>query len=229
MARLVEFSFEQTAALKRNEETLRRTMEERARLGWDLHDGVIQSLYAAGMGLSGVRALLSPEQNAAAGHLEQVRGILNETIHDLRNFITGLEPEALKHQSFGQAVAGLLATMQAIRPVRTTLEIDEALAARLSLQQRVDVLQILREAVSNALRHGNAAQVNVTLREDGQKAGFEVVDNGRGFEPGVPSQGNGLANIAERARELGAELIVESSPGKGTRIKLIFPSLTPYD
>jgi signal transduction histidine kinase len=229
VARLVEFSFEQTAALRKNEEALRHTMEERARLGWNLHDGVIQSLYAAGMGLSGVRALLGPEQNAAVGHLEQVRGILNETIHDVRNFITGLEPEALKQQSFGQAVAGLLATMQAIRPMRTTLEIDEAVAARLTLPQRVHVLQIVREAVSNALRHGNATQVSVTLRPDGKTAGVEITDDGHGFKPGVPSQGKGLANIAERARELGAELTVDSAPGKGTRLKLNLTSLIPHD
>jgi signal transduction histidine kinase len=223
VARLVEFSFEQTEALRKNAETLRHTMEERARLGWNLHDGVIQSLYAAGMGLSGVRALLGPEQNLAAGRLEQVRGILNETIHDVRNFITGLEPEALKQQTFGQAVAGLLATMQAVRPVRTTLEI-EAFAARLSLPQRVHILQIVREAVSNALRHGEAAQVSVTLRGQNGKTELEISDDGRGFDPANRPEGNGIANVTERSRELGAELVMQSAPGQGTRVKLIFSS-----
>lgn len=224
VARLVEFSFEQTEALRKNEETLRLTMEERARLGWNLHDGVIQSLYAAGMGLSGVRALLGPDQNLAAGRLEQVRGILNETIHDVRNFITGLEPEALKQQTFGQAVAGLLATMQAIRPVRTTLEIDEAFAARLSLPQRVHILQIVREAVSNALRHGEAERVSVTLRGQNGKTELEISDDGRGFDPATRAEGSGITNVTERSRELGAELVMQSAPGKGTRVKLIFSS-----
>lgn len=226
VARLVEFSFEQTEALRKNEETLRHTMEERARLGWNLHDGVIQSLYAAGMGLSGVRALLGPEQNLAAGRLEQVRGILNETIHDVRNFITGLEPEALKQQTFGQAVAGLLATMQAIRPVRTKLEIDETFAARLSLPQRVHILQIVREAVSNALRHGEAAQVSVTLQGKNGKTELEISDDGRGFDPAQRPEGNGIANVTERSRELGAELVMHSAPGQGTRVKLIFSPLS---
>ncbi|MEO7412335.1 MAG: sensor histidine kinase, partial [Opitutaceae bacterium] len=229
VARLVEFSFKQTEALRKNEEALRRTMDERARLGWNLHDGVIQSLYAAGMGLSGVRALLGPEQNVAAGHLEQVRGILNETIHDVRNFITGLEPEALKQQTFSQAVGRLLATMQTIRPVHTRLSIDEAFAERLSLPQRVHLLQIVREAVSNALRHGQATHVGVTLRAQGGPAEFEVTDDGRGFDPAVPSQGKGLANIAERARELGAELAVSSTLGQGTRVTLVFPPLPSHD
>ena len=229
VARLVEFSFQQTEALRKNEETLRHTMEERARLGWNLHDGVIQSLYAAGMGLAGVRAQLGPEQNVAAKHLEQVRGILNETIHDVRNFITGLEPEALKQQTFGQAVGSLLATMQSVRRVRTTLNIDEPFAEGLSLPQRVHLLQIVREAVSNALRHGQANHIAVTLRSEAEPAEFEVVDDGRGFDPAIPSQGKGLANIAERARELGATLAVISTVGKGTRVKLVFSSLSLHD
>ncbi len=87
------------AALQRSEAALQANLEERSRLGRDLHDGVIQSLYAAGMGLTGVRALLQPEQIEAALRLEQSRAALNETIHDVRNFLIGLEPEALKLHS----------------------------------------------------------------------------------------------------------------------------------
>lgn len=223
IAQLVEFSSAQTAALRHNEDVLRRTMEDRARLGWDLHDGVIQTLYAAGMGLAGVRSLLLPDQHLAIGRLEQVRGILNETIRDIRNFISGLEPEALQQQSFTQAVNMLLKTMQSIRPLQTTVEIDDAFARSLSLPQRVHALQIVREAVSNALRHGEAAHVSVTLRSDSGSAEFEIADNGRGFDTAVLGNGHGLANLAERARELGAELVVQSAAGKGTRVKLIFP------
>lgn len=224
IAELVEFSAAQTTALRHNEEVLRRTMEERARLGWDLHDGVIQTLYAAGMGLAGVRSLLQPEQHLAIGRLEQVRGILNETIRDIRNFISGLEPEALQQQSFAQAVNTLLKTMQSIRPLRTTVEIDDAFAKSLSLPHRVHALQIVREAVSNALRHGDAEHVSVALRSREETAEFEISDNGRGFDTAVLTKnGHGLGNLAERARELGAELVVQSAPGKGTRVKLIFP------
>jgi signal transduction histidine kinase len=223
IAELVEFSSAQTAALRHNEEVLRRTMEERARLGWDLHDGVIQTLYAAGMGLAGVRSLLQPDQHLAIGRLEQVRGILNETIRDIRNFISGLEPEALQQQTFTQAVNTLLKTMQSIRPLRTTVEIDDAFAKSLSLPHRVHALQIVREAVSNALRHGEADHVSVTLRAREGNAEFEIADTGRGFDTSVLTNGHGLGNLADRARELGAELVVQSAPGKGTRVKLIFP------
>ncbi|MBS0442336.1 MAG: hypothetical protein JSR38_10310, partial [Proteobacteria bacterium] len=164
VARLIDVSFAQRnalrteiaerqrtqAALAASEASLRETLAERTQLGRNLHDGVIQSLYATGMGLAGVRALLKPDQTEAATRLEQSRAALNETIHDVRNFITGLEPEALHQQSFAQAVAALLEFMRTIRPARFTCAIDEAVAARLTLAQRANLLHITREAVSNA-------------------------------------------------------------------------------
>ena len=127
-------------ALEKSEAALRANLEERSRLGRDLHDGVIQSLYAAGMGLAGIRSLLRPEQTEAAVRLEQSRAALNETIHDVRNFIIGLEPESLKLQTFSQAVSALLDIMQSMGKFESTVEIDEQLAARLSLTERVHAL-----------------------------------------------------------------------------------------
>ena len=213
-------------ALEQSEAALRRIIEDRARLGRDLHDGVIQSLYAAGMGLAGVRAVLTPEQAEAASRLEQTRTALNETIHDVRNFIIGLEPEALKQQPFAQAVAGMLGSMRSLREFRSTFDINEEVARRLTLAQRVHALQITREAVSNALRHGQANRIEIALRSRGEFAEFEISDDGRGFDASTAvSSGKGLANFAVRARELGGELDVQSEPGRGTRVKLVFSLL----
>ncbi len=168
------------AALQRSEAALQANLEERSRLGRDLHDGVIQSLYSAGMGLTGVRALLGPEQTEAASRLEQSSAALNETIHDVRNFLIGLEPESLKLHTFSQAVTALLEMMRGHRPFQSRVEIDDGLAARLSLAQRVHALQIAREAVSNALRHGAANRIGVSLQTRHGLAEFEVTDDGRG-------------------------------------------------
>jgi signal transduction histidine kinase len=210
------------AALEKSEAALRRTMEERAQLGRDLHDSVIQSLYAAGMGLSGVRAQLQSDQVEAAARLEQTGAVLNETIHDLRNYINGLEPASIKLHSFGQALASLLEVLRSLRPAETIVTIDEAIAAQLTLAQRVHALQIAREAVSNALRHGQANRVAITLRAAGENVEFQIDDDGLGFDPAGASPGLGLTNFADRARELGAHLSVDSSPGNGTHVRLVF-------
>lgn len=239
VAQLVHDSFAQRAVLKReiedrrraqealerSEAEVRRNLDERARLGRDLHDGVIQSLYAAGMGLAGIRAWLTADQTEAAARLEQTRGMLNETIHDVRNFIMGLEPEALKLQTFSQAVTTLLDTMRSLRAFQSTIEIDEELAKRLTLAQRVHALQIIREAVSNALRHGEAGHIDVTLRALTHFAELQIRDNGSGFDPAKVVRRGGLGNFAQRANELGAELAVESKPGEGTLVKLTFALL----
>ncbi len=213
--------------LARSEAELRRTLDERARLGRDLHDGIIQSLYAAGMGLAGIRMQLQPEQVEAATRLEQTRAALNETIHDVRNFIVGLEPESLRLNTFSQAVGSLLDTMRGMRVFRAELKIDDALAARLTLSQRVHALQIAREAVSNALRHGHASELRVSLGLQGDMVEFAVADNGRGFDPSEAPAGHGLANFVERARELDAELTVDSRPQQGTTVRLLFSHLHP--
>jgi signal transduction histidine kinase len=224
VARLVESDFAQREALRRSEESLRRTLDEHERLGRDLHDGVIQSLYAAGLGLSGIRALVHTNPTEAEERLEQTRQALNETIRDVRNFINGLEPEALKQQTFTHAVETLIEFRKSVRPFRATIEIDEKLAARLTHEQRVHALQITREAVSNALRHGQAGQVTIALRPlNSRGVELSVTDDGHGFDPSAPGNGGvGLQSFAGRARELDANLSIESAAEKGTRVKLTF-------
>jgi signal transduction histidine kinase len=168
---------------------------------------------------------LQPEQIDAATRLEQTRAALNETIHDVRNFIIGLEPEALRLQTFSQAITALLEVMRSMRAFRSTVDVNEALAARLTLAQRVQALQIAREAVSNALRHGAPSHIHIALRERGEFAEFEIADDGRGFDPATAPEGKGLTNFAERARELGGELTLDSKPGEGTRVRLTFSLL----
>lgn len=113
--------------------------------------------------------------------------------------------------------------MQGLRAFRSTLALNDAGAARLSLSQRVHALQIAREAVSNALRHGDASHIEVELRQRGAIVEFEVTDDGRGFDTTATDQpGRGLDNFSQRARELGTELTVNSQRGVGTHVRLTF-------
>ncbi len=230
VARLVESSFEQRALLRQEiaertaaEAALQRTLEERARLGRDLHDGVIQSIYAAGMGLAAAQSQLKTSPEEASGRVEEVRAVLNDTIRDVRNFITGLEPEALQRSTFAAAVDKLLATVRtANHELVTNLEIDESLTDLLPMAVRTEALQIIREAVSNAVRHGRADTIDIRLVRDADRALLDIADNGSGFDPATVRRGCGLDNIAERIRLLGAALDIRTSPGNGTRIMARF-------
>ncbi len=202
-----------------------REVGERARLGRDLHDGVIQSIYAAGMGLAAARTLIQRDPEEAARSIDQVRAALNEIIRDVRNFITGLEPEALQSRTFTAAVASLFDFFQSEGPSSRDLDIDESVADRMHLAARTAALQIVRECTSNAFRHGRArcVQVRLHLTEDRKAVRLIVNDDGEGFDPATVRRGRGLDNITERARTLGATATITSEPGKGTRTTVLFP------
>jgi len=238
LARLMEQSFQQRdaltreieerrraeSALQQSEESLRAALELRQRLARDLHDGVIQSIYAAGLGLETLRGDLRGGAPAAAeAKLDAAQRSLNQTIAEVRNFILGLEPatEPAARQDFPHALASLTATMRVLHPVDFRLDLDPGAARRLTAGQELHLLQITREAVSNALRHGSATELTLTLRAtEGVGVVYEVQDDGRGFDPAQTRQGSGLANIAARAREMRADFTLRSTLGKGTRLVL---------
>jgi signal transduction histidine kinase len=185
---------------------------------------VIQSVYAAGMGLAAIRSLLPGDPVEADRRLEQVRQTLNETIRDLRNFITGLEPEALERLSLQGAVRASIDRLQTSSPLQVQLEIDETVAEGLAPAVRADLLQIMREALSNLWRHASATSVQVALALDEEHAQLLVADDGCGFETGaVAGKGRGLLNMAERARAARATCEVATAVGKGTRLLVRFP------
>lgn len=217
VARLVQSAFA-------DRETLQRALDERARLERDIHDSVIQSIYAAGMILASARPLLSGNPTEAERLIDETHTRLNAAIRDLRAYLggggPGQEPEP---PAFSRAVAAVIGQLQSLPPVRTTLEIDDRLADALSLDQRSQLLQILRESVSNALRHGQATQLKISLGRDEKDAVLEFSDDGNGFDPAVPAAaGRGLANLAERARILDGFLKIDSAPGRGTKIRVGF-------
>lgn len=242
VARLIGTSFEQKRALQheneerkrteqalhRSEELVRRSLELRARLARDLHDGVIQSIYAAGLGLESAMSELDRDQAAARTRLAHCRQSLNGVIREVRGFISGLEPEQIQRHGFAQELAALARTMQDLWPVRIVHKVDPLIAGRLSIGQEVHALQIARECISNALRHGEAKKVLITLTPAAEHGVLTVRDDGRGFDPGsVPGQGSGLHNLAARAREMGGTLRLDSLPGRGTAVIITFPLTEP--
>ena len=208
---------------------LNQALGEKIRLGRDLHDGVIQSLYATGLTLESSRQKRAADPAAADALFERGLQLLNDNIREIRAYIHSLsQSEPVTKRGFSQALATLVENLKGERTAEFVVRIDEGAEARLDPAQMPDVLQIVREAVSNALRHGSASQITIRLHEDGARLALLVQDNGTGFDPGsVSKEGHGLANFRARAASLRAEFRLDSQPGNGTRLVLTFPALPP--
>lgn len=216
---------EEDAQLK--QQLLAQSLEEKIRLGRDLHDGIIQSLYAVGLTLESVRTLVKSDPPEADRRLEQIRTSLNNAIRDVRAYIDGLTPGNLLRAGFARAIGGLLAELSASREAQLDVNIDEEAAALLTPDQSLEALQIVREAASNALRHGGASRITVRVHQSDREICLLVQDNGGGFEASSRREGgHGLGNMHARAERLGASLRITSQPGEGARVIAIFPILS---
>lgn len=209
-----------------NQQLLTRAVEEKIRLGRDLHDGLIQSLYAAGLTIESTRGLLTADPAKADRQLEQVRNAINGTIRDVRNYIGELTEPALRRAGFQQTLAALLEELRTGRSVNFELHLDEEAATALTIDQSRELLQIIREAISNSLRHGQATLITLRLHLHDRTIGLLVHDNGAGFDPATGRDGgHGLDNLRARAAALGGALRLESQIGSGTRLVLTLPLL----
>jgi signal transduction histidine kinase len=195
-------------------------MDERERIAKELHDGIIQSLFAVGMGLQGT-ALMSGSPETAA-RVEGAVGELDRIIRDLRNYIFGLRPGILADRQLDQAIRALGEEVESTSHIPITIEVDAALSATLSARSH-DIVQLIREALSNITRHSRAKHAVVRLAAKGSDAMLSIEDDGVGIDVGAPSNGSGMRNMRERAAKIGATLRVSSAIGKGTKLRFAFP------
>jgi signal transduction histidine kinase len=196
-------------------------MEERERIAKELHDGIIQSLFAVGMNLQST-ALMSGSPETAA-RVEGAVGELDRVIRDLRNYIFGLRPGILADRQLNQALETLGEEVGATAHIPITVEVDSALSAALSSRSH-EIVQLTREALSNITRHARAKHAAVRLTRRGTNAILTIEDDGIGFDARGPSSGNGLRNMRERAAALEGALRITSANGKGTKLRFTLPA-----
>jgi signal transduction histidine kinase len=208
---------------ERNGRELQRLqiLEERERIGKELHDGVIQSLFAVGMHLQGLSTAASDDN--ISRNLESAVEDIDQAIRDLRNYIFGLRPGILADRQLDQALKEMATDFASRSGVVTVVEVDADAASRLT-SRAADVVQIVREALSNIGRHGGATTCRVSVERDPAGLVIEVDDDGQGFDVELTTWGMGLQNLRERVGSLGGIFQIQSTPGEGTTVRATFPS-----
>jgi two-component system, NarL family, sensor histidine kinase DevS len=208
-------------------EALLYAVEQRERLGRDLHDDVLQLLYAAGLNLKTAVPPLKTCPPDVAGQVRHTISELELAMQHLRDYIAGPQPTADGEPPVGVALASLVQSMAVAGRPQFNLNLQPGLSAVLLSRTKTEhVVHIVREALSNCARHSQATQGLVTALRDNGMLKIEISDDGIGFTPNDAKQGgHGLANMAARAREIGGQLTVVSSPGQGTQIVVQVPWL----
>ena len=219
--------------LLQRERDLSAALQERERISQDLHDGILQSLYAVGLGLEACKPLIKKQHDRVAGKfmatLDHAIGQLNQVMPEVRNFIAGLESQVMQGGDFSTALRTMVETMSISSSARCRVRIDDAAAQRLSTEQALHIINIVREGVSNSLRHSRAKQITVSLRDLLRSDRLAVTDDGIGFNTrSVHGVGHGLINMAARAQKVRGLFAIQSKPDKGTRISLDLPKDTHY-
>lgn len=206
----------QTARLQTR---LRRlaVVEDRQRIARDLHDSVIQDLFAIGLSLQGLASRVADAEVTAS--LDQAIDTLDDAVNALRRYVFELRESSRAPLGLDDRLQQLVSRMGATYPSRVELNID----GDMPNEWDEDLVILATEALSNALRHSHAAHVEVDLAVTPDQMTLKVTDDGDGFDPDEPHPGMGLANMAARARAMGGWLKVESEYGTGTVVEARIP------
>jgi PAS domain S-box-containing protein len=212
--------------LRQRERALRAAIEERERISQDLHDGILQSLFAVGLTLEASKSTMTPTARKTSGaSLNQAIEQLNDVMREIRNFIAGLGSDLLKGKDLSMALQHMLALLTQNQAMRVRLAVEDRAAKALSTEQSLHLIRVIQEAVSNCIRHGRAQEAKVSLKMLKQGVRLSIRDNGRGFnQDAAKGTGHGLANMAARAQKIGGRFTILSKANEGTRIVLDLPN-----
>ncbi len=200
-------------------------VEERERIGRDLHDGIIQRLYAVSLSLEDLGELANEDPVEVGVRVDRAIDSLHTTIGDIRHFILGLRPGLLTSSDLAAGLERLAEEVRFGSVIAVETDIDNEAAAELDDEQATQLLGLSREALSNVTRHSAATAAIVSLTVDDGILLLTIEDDGVGFDPeGVSGPDHqGLTNMRDRAAMLGGALAIERPEHHGTRVVARIP------
>lgn len=201
-------------------------LEERNRLAREIHDTLAQSLAGIALQLESADALLEagvPAQQVI-GHVRQALALSRSSLEEARRSVLDLRAAPLEGRSLAEALAALAEDWAGLGQLAVQFE---AIGAGRPLPVRIEtgLYRIAQEALNNVNQHAGHCEVSMRLLTTPDGVRLSVEDRGQGFDPGqVAADRFGLAGLNERARLLGGRLILETSPGAGTRLEVVIPN-----
>jgi len=209
-------------AFERRSQQLRTQIitEERERIGMDLHDGIIQSLYGIGLSMENVRINVAQGKNETVPQIEKSLEALQSAIADIRAYILDLRPRQLRHSNLFDGMQSLIREFRANTMVEVELEGSAEEVRNLEGEQIDALYHIFQEALSNTAKHAKATMVSVRLWRRDEQLLLRINDNGQGIEQPKPGRrvGHGLANMKARAEGVGGGIEVVSVRKQGTTL-----------
>lgn len=198
--------------------------EERERLARELHDGLCQSLAGIlALGVSLSKKLPAREQAVASRESDEIVRLVREVIDETRNMARGLGPAGLIESGLDGALAHLAMATQRRLGVACTLECSPPFPA-LQVESGIHVFRIAQESINNAVTHGHAARIELSLLRHGRQGRISIRDDGLGIsDKTLHSGGSGLRTMSYRARLIGGRLEVRRHPERGTVVTCTFP------
>jgi PAS domain S-box-containing protein len=201
-------------------------VRERELIAMDLHDGMIQSLFAVALNLAAQERTDNLTLDDARQALQRARLEIEHTIGETRSYLFDLRARAFAPRDL---LAGLRLLVDAVRlngAIEPRIELDARVNERLDPEVRGHLLYVAREAIANILRHAQATSVSLQVVVEDDSVTLRVADDGRGFDTTTRTRRGhrGLRNMASRAKLVGGQLAVVSQPSGGTRITLEIPT-----
>ena len=199
----------------------RAIVEDRDRIARDLHDSVIQDLFAIGLSLQSTSTRV--EDEAVSSVLDRSVDQLHDVVETLRRYIYQLKSADGLRETLSQQLFALAERMGAVYPTQVNVDLHEDLDL-VDVAIAEEVVKLATEILSNALRHSRAEELTLRGRARDGQLSLLVRDDGQGFDPDHVRQGMGLLNMKVRVRRLGGDLSIETAPGSGTTVAIRLPT-----
>jgi signal transduction histidine kinase len=200
------------------------TLQERRRITFELHDGILQTLATMILRMESLRRHLPPSEKDLAREVQSLEDLTRDSMAQIRRFLAGQDTRPL--------VAGTLMEKlrEEARYLRDGMGLDvilESVPEELSITPEVEreVYYVLREALTNVTRHSHASRVEIHLSQENGKLKASLTDDGVGFSPQNVNGGGGfgITGMEQRMKKIGGELSIKSSPGQGTNVSFLVP------